>query len=137
MGRIYDLIDAAVPDGYCVLADTGFSQRKHLLLTCDKRKELGKPPEVVEALRAAPRTRILVEWSLGGLKSKFSILHQKLPGSAERRQLVFDCCFHLWNYMVRTVGNVEVASVFGGLCELAEVPHDPLLRYRLRSMNGD
>jgi len=137
MGEIYSLIEQGIPAGYCVLADTGFRQRRHLLLTTNKIKELGKPPEVVLALRAASKivskTRILVEWSLGGLKSKFHVLHQKLPGDPERRQLIFDCCIPLWNYIVRTVGNCEVATVFGGDGELTEVQHDRGQRYRIRS----
>jgi hypothetical protein len=80
------------------------------------------------ASKVVSKARILVEWSIGGLKSVFRILRHRLIDTS-LRPLIFEACLMLWNYRVRTMAISEVAKVFSWTEELSEVPHDPDERF--------
>ena len=128
LGGLYDLLDATTPDGMCILADTAFQRGPHVLCTSDTRTLQGLSVTDSILMRAASRivskARILVEWSIGGLKSTFRILRHKLI-DAGLRPAIFEACLRLWNFRVRTMAVSEVAKVFSRSEDLLEIPHDP------------
>jgi hypothetical protein len=125
---LYDLLDSTVPEGMCILGDTAFQRGPHLLATTDERALQGVSTVDAILLRAASRivskARIMVEWSIGGLKSTFRILRHKLM-SASLRPIIFEICLRLWNYRVRTMNVSEVARVFSRDEDLGQVEHNP------------
>ena len=72
------------------------------------------------------KVRILVEWSIGGLKQTFRILGTKLAGDSASRETILEVCFKLWNLRVRCMGISEARTVFsaGAEREMDVVPHD-------------
>jgi hypothetical protein len=132
-GGLYNLIQQTIPPGKLLLADSAFQRMAGILCTSDRRTLTGVSTEQAIILRAASKVvskaRILVEWSIGGLKKTFRILEQKLPGKAAHRALVFHVCFALWNLRVRTTHCSEVAKVFSLDEPLVVYPHDPAQQY--------
>jgi hypothetical protein len=116
VGGLYHHLAVAVPQGKFLLGDSAFIRGPHVLDTATARTLLGHTPEEVIILRAASKmvskVRILVEWSFGGLKKTFQILQTRLPRTSSGRKIIFELCFHLWNYRVRTMRVGEVVRVF-------------------------
>jgi hypothetical protein len=131
---LYELLDATVPPGFCVLADTAFQRGPHVLCTVDNRTVQGVSVLDSILLRAASKivskARILVEWSIGGLKSTFRILRHPLL-DAELRPIIFEVCMRLWNLRVRTMAVSEVAKVFSREEDMLEVLHDQAAEFNL------
>jgi hypothetical protein len=115
-GDLYDLIRNTVPPGRYLLADTAFQRMPGILSTVDERTSGNVSTEDAIVLQAAStivsKARILVEWSIGGLKKTFRILEHKLVGTSRWRDAVFRACFQLWNFRVRLMNCTEVPKVF-------------------------
>jgi hypothetical protein len=134
IGGLYSLVEETVPPDMFILADSAFCHSERIHCTLSRRQELGLSVEDVVIRRAQSRivskARVLVEWSIAGLKTTFRQLLQKLE-PADMREALMDVCLRLWNYRVRTMGVSEVAKVFTVDEDLAEEEHDPSLVYNL------
>ena len=69
------------------------------------------------------KARILVEWSIGGVKSTFRVLRQR-PQDEDMRPTLFETCLRMWNFRVRRTHVSEAAKVFSRGDDMVEVGHD-------------
>jgi hypothetical protein len=128
IGGLYRELRENVPAGRYVLADSGFRRvGGRILTTFDNRSRMGRPFDVSATLQLATtiiaRARVMVEWSIGGLKNTFRILAGKLPGAVAERSRVLETSFMMWNYRVRTTNISEVAKVFDPSESIRQMRH--------------
>eukprot|EP00808_Paulinella_micropora_P030807 g37300.t1 len=85
-----------------------YEQRK--TFSEERIKELKILHNIVTSVRQS------AEWGMGSLQKQFPRITLPLPHNADKRDLVLECCFRLYNFRNRMGGRNQIRTSFDPAC---------------------
>eukprot|EP00808_Paulinella_micropora_P001769 g30239.t1 len=120
---LFEILQDDTPSPFYIVGDSAFPKFRNKIMRClkpstveryEQRKTFSE--ERIKELKIlhnmVTSVRQSAEWGMGSLQKQFPRITLPLPHNADKRALVLECCFRLYNFRNRMGGRNQIRTSF-------------------------